>query len=65
MRIPLAFYSDVVCKGTVELCADESARDEGDARRAIFLLTSSWQFCYKDRMYYSSTWTCNDGISKN
>ena len=37
-RIPLAFYPDVVCKGTVELCAEEFARDVGDARRAIFLL---------------------------
>jgi len=47
MRIPLAFYSDVVCKGTVELCADESARDEGDARRAIFLLQAAGNFAIK------------------
>jgi archaeal cell division control protein 6 len=28
----------------VELCADESARDEGDARRAIFLLQAAGNF---------------------
>jgi archaeal cell division control protein 6 len=47
MRVPLAFYPDVVCKGTVELCAKESAMDEGDARRAIFLLQAAGNFAIK------------------
>ncbi len=47
MRIPLAFYPDVISEGTVELCADESAKDEGDARRAIFLLQSAGNFAIK------------------
>jgi len=47
MRIPLAFYPGVICEGTAELCAEESAKDEGDARRAIFLLQSAGNFAIK------------------
>ncbi len=47
MRIPLAFYPNVICEGTVELCAEESAKDEGDARRAIFLLQAAGNFAIK------------------
>lgn len=47
MRIPLAFYPGVICGGTAELCAEESAKDEGDARRAIFLLQSAGNFAIK------------------
>jgi len=47
IRVPLAFYPNVVCKGTVELCAKESAMDEGDARRAIFLLQAAGNFAIK------------------
>ena len=48
-RVPLAFYPDVVFKGTVELCAEESARDEGDARRAIFLLQTAGNIAIKTK----------------
>ena len=64
MRIPLAFYPDVICEGTVDLCAEESAKDEGDARRAIFLLQAGRQFCHKDRMFKGLARACNNGLSK-
>ena len=48
--VPLVFYPDVVFKGTVELCAEESARAEGkNARRAIFLLQTAGNIAIKTK----------------
>ena len=47
MRVPLAFYPNVISEHTVNRCAKEAAEDEGDARRAIYLLQTAGHLAIK------------------
>jgi archaeal cell division control protein 6 len=51
MRVPLAFCPNVVSEGTVNRCAKEAAEDEGDARRAIYLLQTAGHIATKTSCY--------------
>jgi len=51
MRVPLAFYPNVVSEDTVNRCAKEAAEDEGDARRAIYLLQTAGHIAIKTSCY--------------